>query len=101
MEVRKMKKIIILIMILMSASLVFAHGDYNKTGRCGDGHMMSSGHIGGEKMMNYGMMGSWKMSYMFVCLLWVLLGAFVFSAIFWLTYKWLIIGCDKKNKRKK
>jgi len=38
--------------------------------------------------------GLWK-------LLYIIIGAFIFSVIFWLVYKWLIGGCNCPTTKKK
>ena len=55
-----------------------------------------------EGMMDntgYGMMGSYGGWFGLIGILWLALAAFVVSAIFWLTYNWLVKG-TKKEKAK-
>jgi len=62
-------------------------------------------NVGGKKMA-YGMMngftgyGMMNYGYWLYCLLWLVVGAFVVSAIFWLTYKWIVIDNEKRSKKK-
>ena len=49
---------------------------------------------GGHMMYSWGL---WKLAY-------IIIGAFIFSVIFWLVYKWLVGGCccqGKTTKKKK
>jgi len=52
-----------------------------------DNDMMDFGNSNGM-MGSYGMGGFWGMSV--VGLIYFVIAAFIFSVIFWLTYKWLI-----------
>ena len=55
-------------------------------------NMMGFGYSnrGGANMMSYGMMGGSYAGAWLAGIVWFVLAAFVFSAIFWLTYRWLV-----------
>ncbi len=72
-----MKKLLVPISLVLASSKALADM----------GMMEGYGMMGGAGMFGWGLL--W--------LVWLVLGAFLFSAIFWLTYNWLVK--DKKKKR--
>jgi hypothetical protein len=81
-----MKKIVTSVLSTVSAlPLVLAEGLKNKTGSCG-----FYGAKGGHWMVGWGLLK----------ILYVAVAAFVVSAIFWWTYKWIVVG-KKAGKKKK
>jgi hypothetical protein len=87
-------KIMYILPVLASIPLALAECPYAEEGSC-----LTKGAITTGKHMMYNW-GLWKLLYMIV-------GAFIFSVIFWLVYKWLVGGCccttkttiKKKKKR--
>ncbi|MBT6773894.1 hypothetical protein HOA91_00845 [Candidatus Woesearchaeota archaeon] len=80
-----MKKIITGVLSTVSAlPMVLADCAWNKTG---------TGHF-------YGKGGSWMISWGLLKLVYLAVAVFIISAVFWWTYKWIVV--DKKTvKRKK
>ncbi|MBU0629145.1 MAG: hypothetical protein KKC75_08210 [Nanoarchaeota archaeon] len=76
-----MKKTILASIGALTASLPLALADYGGMMGYGSGYSMMGG-------LGTGLFG----------LLWVVLAAFIFSIIFWSTYKW--IAKEEKNKRR-
>ncbi len=79
-----MKKIVTSVLSTVSAlPLVLADGIKNKTGECG----------------YYGAKGGWMVGWGLLKIVYLAIAAFVISAIFWWTYKWIVV--DKKAGKKK
>jgi len=84
-----MKKILISVLSIVSAlPMVLADGVKNKTGSCG-----FYGAKGGHWMVGWGLLK----------LLYVAVAVFIISAIFWWTYRWIVVdkGLTKKKGKKK
>ena len=80
-----MKKIKYILSTILALPAVLAGGGWNKTGDCG---------FYGSKG------GSWIIGWGLLKLLGVAVFAFIISAIFWWTYKWIVLN-KKSTKRKK
>ena len=82
-----MKKIIISVLsTILALPAVLATGTWNKTGACG-----FYGSKGGHWMVGWGLL---KLVYLAVAV-------FIVSAIFWWTYKWIVVGKGSTKRKKR